>query len=48
MPISMPRVVFRTTTIHWQKSEVIEAIRALMTQPKPANRPIGFMADARA
>jgi hypothetical protein len=26
-------------------SEVIDAIRALMAQPKPANRPIGFTAD---
>jgi len=26
-------------------AEVIDAIRALMTQPKPANRPIGFTAD---
>lgn len=26
-------------------AEVIEAIRALMAQPKPANRPIGFTAD---
>ncbi len=26
-------------------AEVIHAIRALMAQPKPANRPIGFMAD---
>ncbi|TSA14360.1 MAG: ORF6N domain-containing protein [Comamonadaceae bacterium] len=26
-------------------AEVIDAIRALMAQPKPANRPIGFMAD---
>ncbi len=26
-------------------AEVIEAIRALMVQPKPANRPIGFTAD---
>jgi len=26
-------------------AEVIDAIRALMAQPKPANRPIGFTAD---
>ena len=26
-------------------AEVIEAIRALMVQPKPASRPIGFTAD---
>ena len=26
-------------------TEVIDAIRALMVQPKPANRPIGFTAD---
>lgn len=26
-------------------AEVIQAIRALMVQPKPANRPIGFTAD---
>ena len=26
-------------------AEVIEAIRALMAQPKPAHRPIGFTAD---
>ena len=26
-------------------AEVIDAIRALMAQPKPANRPIGFPAD---
>ena len=26
-------------------AEVINAIRALMAQPKPANRPIGFTAD---
>ena len=26
-------------------AEVIETIRARMAQPKPANRPIGFMAD---
>jgi hypothetical protein len=26
-------------------SEVIDAIRALMAQPEPANRPIGFTAD---
>jgi hypothetical protein len=26
-------------------TEVIDAIRALMAQPKPANRPIGFTAD---
>jgi hypothetical protein len=26
-------------------AEVIEAIRALMAQPKPTNRPIGFAAD---
>lgn len=26
-------------------AEVINAIRALMVQPKPANRPIGFTAD---
>ena len=32
---------------HHDKSlaEVIDAIRALMAQPKPANRPIGFTAD---
>lgn len=29
-------------------AEVIAAIRALMTQPKPANRPIGFTADLSA
>lgn len=28
--------------------EVIDAIRALMAQPKPANRPIGFTADLSA
>lgn len=28
--------------------EVIAAIRALMAQPKPANRPIGFTADLSA
>ena len=26
-------------------TEVIEAIRALMVQPEPASRPIGFTAD---
>ena len=26
-------------------AEVIDAIRALMAQPKPANLPIGFTAD---
>jgi len=26
-------------------AEVIDAIRALMAQPKPGNRPIGFTAD---
>lgn len=26
-------------------AEIIDAIRALMAQPKPANRPIGFTAD---
>jgi hypothetical protein len=29
-------------------AEVINAIRALMDQPKPTNRPIGFMADLSA
>lgn len=29
-------------------AEVIDAIRALMAQPKPANRPIGFTADLSA
>ena len=29
-------------------AEVIEAIRALMVQPKPASRPIGFTADVTA
>ena len=29
-------------------AEVIDAIRALMAQPKPANRPIGFTADFSA
>jgi hypothetical protein len=29
-------------------AEVIDAIRALMAQPKPANRPIGFTADLAA
>ena len=29
-------------------TEVIEAIRALMVQPKPASRPIGFTADVTA
>ncbi len=28
--------------------EVIDAIRALLAQPKPANRPIGFTADLSA
>lgn len=28
--------------------DVIDAIRALMAQPKPANRPIGFTADFSA
>ena len=29
-------------------AEVIDAIRALMAQPKPTNRPIGFTADLSA
>jgi hypothetical protein len=29
-------------------AEVIDAIRALMAQPKPVNRPIGFTADLSA
>jgi ORF6N domain len=35
----------RVTRTDHSLTELIDAIRAMMAQPKPANRPIGFMAD---